>query len=152
MRVRGETHLAVYGLTAFVAVGLSVGWYRCHASHVAEEAKGARRLARVEAELAATQNDLEETAGNLGRCEAWMDARLLAARAADTPRAPDAPPAQQAQAAAPDPVVATAVSDGPPVAVHETMPGADAGLRRQQRRHRVLQVHGMEPDDSDTRQ
>jgi hypothetical protein len=134
-------------LAAFVAVGLGVGWYRCHASHLVEEAKGARRLASVEAELAATQNDLEETAGKLTRCEAWLDARLLAAQAADAPRAPSTPQPQQVLPSAPDPAAASAGSLDPSVAVHETMARVDAGARGQ-RRHRVLQVHGAEPDDS----
>jgi hypothetical protein len=132
-------------LTALVAVGLSIGWYRCHAGHVAEEAKVARRLAGVEAELAATQDDLEVTAGRLTQCSAWMDAQLLAAQAAGTPGTSPTPPPRQVQAV-PGPVATSVAADDAPGAAHEA-PRADA---HQRRRHRVLQVHGMEPPDPDT--
>lgn len=135
-------------VTAFVALGVSVGWVRCHADHVAEEARGARRLASVEAELAATRSDLEETAAKLGRCGAWLDARLLAARAEDAPRA--TPPPEEVQAAAQAPVAAPAVSDEPPVAVHPVLARSDAGPGW--RRRRFLQVHGMTMDSPDTRE
>ncbi len=95
--------LAAVIVEAIAVGGVALGWYQSHASAVSEEERASQHLSALEQQLS-------DTNGNLERCEAWMNAKLLLAQALDAPApgasaqvAPSAPTASAvpANAAAP---------------------------------------------------
>jgi hypothetical protein len=95
--------LAAVIVEAIGVAGVALGWYQSHGSAAAEKERASQHLSAVEQQLS-------DTNGNLERCEAWMNAKLLLAQGLDAPTpgapaqvAPSAPSASAvpANAAAP---------------------------------------------------
>jgi hypothetical protein len=136
-----KTHAAL--VSAIVAEALAVGamglgWVHSRASAASEKEQASSHLSAVEQELLDARGDLE-------RCKAWMDARLLAAQALDAPdpagsahvapSAPIAPPVAAASAAPSE-------SASPePVVQGEVKPPNKARLI--ERNHRFLELRGQ---------
>jgi hypothetical protein len=70
--------LAAVIVEAIAVGGVALGWYESHASAESERERASQHLAAVEQQLA-------DTNGNLERCEAWMNAKLLVAQGLDAP-------------------------------------------------------------------
>jgi hypothetical protein len=136
-----KTH--AYLVSAVVAEALAVGamgfgWVHSRASAASEKEQASSHLSAVEQELLDARGDLE-------RCKAWMDARLLAAQALD---APD--PAGSAHAAPSAPIA-------PPVAAPSEAPSESASadpvvqgevkrpikVRLIERNRRILELRGQ---------
>jgi hypothetical protein len=136
-----KTHAVLVG--AVVAEALAVGamgfaWAYSRASAASEKEQASSHLSAVEQELLDARGDLE-------RCKAWMDARLLAAQALD---APD--PAGSAR-------VAPSATIAPPVAAASAAPSESASAepvvpaevkqrnraRLIERNHRFLELRGQ---------
>lgn len=70
--------LAAVVVEAIAVGGVGFGWYQARASAVSEKERASQHLAAVEQQLS-------DTNGNLERCEAWMNAKLLLAQGLDAP-------------------------------------------------------------------
>ena len=130
-------------VSAVVAEALAVGamgfgWVHSRASAASESERASSHLSAVEQELVDTRGDLE-------RCKAWMDARLLAAQALDAPDpagsahvAPSAPIAPPVAAA---PAATGESASAEPVAQGEIKQRNKARLI--ERNHRFLELRGQ---------
>jgi hypothetical protein len=70
--------LAAVIVEAIAVGGVALGWVQSHAVAVSEKERTSQHLAAVEQQLS-------DTSGNLERCEAWMNAKLLLAQGPDAP-------------------------------------------------------------------
>jgi hypothetical protein len=76
---RARSSLLAAVVVEAIAIGaVALGWYEAHASAVAEKERASQHLSAVEQQLS-------DTNGNLERCEAWMNAKLLLAQGLDAP-------------------------------------------------------------------
>ena len=88
--------LAAVIVEAIAVGGVALGWYQSHASAASERERASQHLSSVEQQLLDANGDLE-------RCKAWMNAKLLLAQGLDVPAggpsAPVAPSTPTASAA-----------------------------------------------------
>jgi hypothetical protein len=127
--------LAAVIVEAIAVAGVALGWSQARASAAAEKEQASQHLSAVEQQLS-------DTNGNLERCEAWMNAKLLLAQGLDAPApgasaqvAPRAPTASAvpANAAAP----ADSASAGEVAQTEDTKPVEPHPYQRGRRMHEV---------------
>jgi hypothetical protein len=70
--------LAAVIVEAIAVAGVCLGWYQSHASAASERERASQHLSAVEQQLLDANGDLE-------RCKAWMNAKLLLAQGPDVP-------------------------------------------------------------------
>jgi hypothetical protein len=123
---------------AIAAGGIAAAWYQSQASAALEKA-------RVSGHLSAVEQQLAEKNGDLERCSAWMNARLLLAEGLDAPAASPSPrvllPAPVASALATASAAPEDSASAVPLAQAPDSNGAE--VDHFQRSRRVRATHGQ---------
>jgi hypothetical protein len=134
-RARSSLLAAVVVVEAIAVGGVGFGWYQSYASAASEKDRASQHLAAVEQQLS-------DTNGNLERCEAWMNSKLLLAQGLDAPApggsaraAPSAPTASAIPANAGAP--ADSASTNEVAQTEDTKPVEPHPYERGRRMHEV---------------